>query len=90
VEPARVASAKTRADHEAIARAYEDTAVTLEKEANVHAQLAKTYGDYHAPKLYSEDMERRCKELEKDLKVSADLNRKLAAIHRKIAAELNN
>lgn len=89
VEPATVASAKTRADHESIARAYEGAAMRLDAEADTHARLAETYGDYRAPKLYSGEMERHCKDLARDLKASAELNRKLAALHHKIAAELS-
>jgi hypothetical protein len=90
VEPATVASAATRSDHEAIASAYDVAATRLDEQAAAHAQLAKIYGDYHAPKLYSADMERHCRDLARDLQAGAELNRKLAAIHRKIAAELSN
>ena len=88
VTPATIASAKTAADHETIARTYESEAVRLEGEAAAHAELAKIYGSYTSPKLYSAEMEKQCKELARDLKASAVLNRKLAALHRRIATEL--
>ncbi len=87
VTPAAIAAAKTPADHEAIAQTYDTEAARLEKEAQTQAELAKIYGSYSAPKLYSASMEKQCKELARDLKASAALNRELAALHRKIATE---
>ncbi len=89
VTPATIASAKTAADHEAIARTYEDEAARLESEAATQAELAKIYGSFTSPKLYSAAMEKQCKELARDLKASAEVNKKLAALHRRIATDLS-
>ncbi len=89
VTPAVIASAKTAADHEAIAKTYDAEAVRLEQEAQAQAELAKIYGTYASPKLYSAAMEKQCKELARDLKASAALNRDLAALHRKVATEMS-
>lgn len=90
VKVATISSAKTAADHEAIARTYESEADRLDAEAATHAALAKTYGSYRSPKLYSAEMEKHCNQLAHDLKDSALLDRKLAGLHRKIAQELNS
>ncbi len=89
VTPAAIAAAKTPADHESIARTYDTEAARLDAEAATQAELAKLYGSYTSPMLYSAAMEKQCKELARDLKASAELNRKLAALHRRIAAELS-
>lgn len=90
VTVATISSAKTAADHEAIARTYESEADRLDGEAATHAALAKTYGSYTSPKLYSVEMEKHCNQLARDLRDSASLDRKLAGLHRKIAKELNS
>ncbi len=88
VSPDVIASAKTAADHEAIAHSYERDADRLEKEAAGQSELAKIYGSYTTPKLYSAEMAKQCTDLAHDLKASASLDRQLAALHRKIAAEM--
>lgn len=88
ITPAAIASAKTAADHEAIAQTYDAEAVRLEQEAQTQAELAKIYGSYSSAKLYSAAMEKQCKELARDLKASAALNRELAALHRRVATEM--
>lgn len=87
VDPAVVAAAKTRADHEAIAKTYEEEATRLDDQSRVHGRLAKVYGSHTAPKYYSTAMQEHCRGLEKEYKSSADLNRKLAALHHKLATE---
>ncbi len=89
VTPAVIAAAKTAADHEAIAKTYDAEAVRLEQEAQTQAELARIYGTYASPKFYSAAMEKQCKQLARDLKASAALNRDLAALHRKVATEMS-
>ena len=87
VDPATVVAAKTRADHETIAKAYEEEAARLDEQSRLHGQLAKVYGSHTAPKYYSTAMQEHCRGLEKEYKASAELNRKLAAVHRRLAAD---
>ncbi len=89
VSPDTIAAAKTAADHEAIARTYEAEAVRLEGEAKNQAELAKIYGSFTAPQLYSGAMQKRCSELARELKATASLNRDLATLHRKVAGALS-
>src|SRR6266702_7971010 len=44
LEPAWVGAAKTSADHEAVAKAYDAEALGFEKKAAMHKNLAETYG----------------------------------------------
>lgn len=87
VDPSRVESAKSAADHQEIAHAYELEATRLDQEAAMHAKLANAYGSHLNAKMYSPAMEHHCKALEKQYKESAALYRDLAALHRKIALE---
>lgn len=81
---AEIAAAKTPAQHEAIAKAYEAEAKSLEKLAATHESLARTYG---APggKPWEAAQAKHCAGVVRDLKAAAREEEALAAAHRKLA-----
>ena len=87
VTEAQVAAAKTPADHEAIAKAYDAEAATAEAKAKAHEGMARTYGaGGGAPKASSAAMVGHCDRLMKEYSAAAVEYRALAAEHRKLAA----
>ncbi len=86
LEPAWVGAAKTAADHEAIAKAYEAEALGFEKKAKMHENLAQTYG---APGLKAPQaaQAKHCESVAASLKTAAQEDRALATEHRKMAKE---
>ena len=86
LDPAWVGAAKTSADHEAIAKAYEGEALGFEKKAGMHKNLAETYG---APggKPWQASQAKHCDSVAVSLKAAAEEDRALAAEHRKMAKE---
>lgn len=87
LDPAWVGAAKTSAEHEAIAKAYEAEALGFEKTAGMHKNLAETYG---APggKPWQAAQAKHCDSVSASLKTAAAEDRALAAEHRKIAKEV--
>ena len=82
---AKIAAAKTAADHEAIAAELEQEAKDLETEAVLHADMAKHYAmdQYaHTPKL---DLQKHCEDLSADLKKAAAQANEMAKLHRQLA-----
>jgi hypothetical protein len=82
---AKVAAAKTAADHEAIAAELEQEAKDLETEAVLHADMAKHYAmdQYaHTPKL---DLQKHCEDLSAALKKAAEQAKEMAKLHRELA-----
>jgi len=86
VTEAQVAAAKTPADHEAIAKAYDAEAAAAEAKAKAHEGLARTYRAGGAPKASSTAMVGHCDRLMKSYSAAAVEYRALAAEHRKLAA----
>jgi len=83
-DPATISAAKTPADHEAIAKAYEDEAASLEKLAARHKDLGDTYGAPGGkPSLIGPA--KHCKTVATELAVAAKNERALAAEHRNMA-----
>jgi hypothetical protein len=84
LEAAWVGAAKTSADHEAIAKAYEAEALGFEKKAEMHKNLAQTYG---APggKPWQASQAKHCDSVAASLKTAAQEDRALAAEHRNMA-----
>jgi len=84
-----VETAKTRADHEAIARRFDEQAAQFDKDADHHAKLAK---NYHAglgnPKVNTASLAQHCDNLVKNLRASAADARELAKLHREAAQSL--
>jgi hypothetical protein len=86
LDPAWVAAAKTPAEHEAVAKAYDAEALGFEKKAAMHKNLAETYG---APggKPFQAAQAKHCDSVAASLTAAAQEDRALAAGHRKMAKE---
>jgi hypothetical protein len=87
VTGAQIAAAKTPADHEAIAKAYDADAASAEAKAREHEAMAKTYRSAGGQKAYTNSMVRHCERLVKDYKEAATDYRALAAEHRGMAKD---
>jgi len=83
-DPATISAAKTPADHEAIAQAYDEEAASLEKLAARHKDLGETYGQ-PGGKPWQPAMSKHCSSVATDLAAAAKNERALAAEHRKMA-----
>lgn len=85
VSAAQIEAARTPADHEAIARAYDEEAATLERKAEAHAAMAKVYRGGGAPKAHSPSMTSHCERLVSQYRGAAKEARALASEHRAAA-----
>ncbi len=83
-DPAAIAAAKTPADHEAIAKAYEEEAASLEKLAAMHKNLGDTYGQ-PGGKPWQAAQSKHCRSVATELEAAAKNERALAAEHHKMA-----
>jgi len=86
--PAMVAGAKTAADHEAIAKRYEDLAGAERTEASEHKKLAASYRGMSSGvvgKHHLDNLAKHCDSLAKNANVSASDYDALAAGHRQLA-----
>jgi hypothetical protein len=83
-DPATIAAAKSPADHEAIAKAYEEEATSLEKLAAMHKNLGETYGQ-PGGKPWQAAQSKHCASVAAELAAAAKNERALAAEHRKMA-----
>ena len=81
------AAATTPADHEAIAKAFEEDAATADAKAKEHEAMARTYRSAGGPKSNTNSMVRHCKRLVKDYTDAAADYRALAAEHRGMAKD---
>lgn len=88
VTEAQIAAAKTPADHEAIAKAYESKALAAEADAKGHEAMARTYKVGGTPKGNSAAMAGHCDRLVKSYRAAATEYRALADEHRRLAAAL--
>ena len=87
VTEAQIAAAKTPADHEAIAKAYDAEAAAAEGKAKAHEGMARTYrAGGGTPKASPTAMVGHCDRLMKSYSAAAVEYRALAAEHRKLAA----
>lgn len=87
VTEAQIAAAKTPADHEAIAKAYDAEAAAADAKAREHEGMARMYrAGGGTPKASSTAMVGHCDRLMKDYSAAAVEYRALAAEHRKLAA----
>ena len=86
LDPAKIESAKTPADHEAIAKAYEAEALSIEKMAEMHKNLSQTYGQ-PGGKPWQAGQAKHCDSVATSLKAAAQEERALAAEHHKMAKE---
>ncbi len=82
--------AKTAADHEALAKRFEDEAAQLEKQAGEHERLAKRYrgGMGIGPKTNAESLASHCDSMVKNLRASAQDAREMARMHHDIGQQL--
>lgn len=83
-DPATITSAKSPADHDAIAKAYEDEAASLEKMAEMHKNLGDTYAQ-PGGKPWQAAQAKHCRSVATELAAAAKNERALAAEHRKMA-----
>jgi len=83
-DPATISAAKTPADHEAIAKAYEEEAASLEKLAARHKDLGETYGQAGG-KPWQPAASKHCNSVATELAAAAKNERALAAEHHKMA-----
>ncbi len=83
-DPAMISAAKTPADHEAIAKAYEEEAASLDKLAAMHKNLGETYGQ-PGGKPWQASQSKHCASVATELAAAAKNERALAAEHRKMA-----
>jgi hypothetical protein len=86
LDPAKIEAAKTAADHEAIAKAYEAEAASLEKTAEMHKNLSQTYGQAGLKQTQAAQA-KHCENVAASLKTAAQEERALAAEHHKMAKE---
>ena len=88
VSAARIEAASTPADHEAIARSYEEEAVQLERKAQAHEAMAKVYrSGGGTPKGHAPSMVSHCEKLVAQYRGAAQEARALAAEHRAAAGD---
>lgn len=88
--PAAVAAAKTPADHEALAKRYDDLAAGAKASAATHRELAASYQKLSPStisKYHSESMTKHCDSLAKDDEQRASDFAGLAAGHRDLAKQ---
>ena len=85
VTPAQIAAAKSTADHEAIAKAYEEEAAGLDSKAEMHEQMGKAYRIGVKPAFIGQ--EKHCTALAKNFKAAAAETRALAAEHHTMAKD---
>ncbi len=88
VTQAQIEAATTAAQHEAIAKSYEQEAAASEKKADSHAKMAQTYR-LGPSKMSAESMANHCSRIEQDFRSAAAEYRLMAAEHRKMAAAAN-
>lgn len=86
VSAAQIESANTPADHEAIAKFFEDEAASLAKKSAMHARMA-TRVNPRAGNAFRVAQAKHCAALEKDYMAAAKQNLDLAAIHHQMAKE---
>lgn len=87
VSAAQIEAAKTPAEHEAIAKIFEDEAASLTKKSEMHGEMAKNFS-LPGGKPFMAAQAKHCAALEKDYKAAAKQNLELAAIHHQMAKEV--
>lgn len=82
----KVATARTAADHEAIAEYFDAEATRLEAQVALHTKLAQTYRTGGAAKgARGGTMAKHCERLVKEYTDAARTQREMAAMHREMA-----
>jgi hypothetical protein len=83
-------NATTRSDHESIARHYENTAAQMQAKVTEQKELLEQYENKSY--LYgrqAQDLQSQASALIRDYGKSAEASTKVAALHRQMAAKLN-
>ncbi len=86
-DPVAITAAKTKADHEAIAAAYDAEAAAADRKIKLHEAMLSRY-QTPGGKPYMAAMANHCKALIKEYTEAAKHKREMAAEHRRIAATL--
>lgn len=85
-----VETATTTADHEAVAKRFEEEATQFDKQAAEHEQLAAQYRNHPNPwanksaGVNTTEMAAHCERIAKSLKASAAEAREMAQLHRDV------
>lgn len=85
-----IETAQTPADHETIAKRFDEEASTFDTQAARHEKLAQQYkhGQGVPPKGNGASLSRHCDNIAKNLKASAKDAREMARLHRDLGAAL--
>jgi hypothetical protein len=81
-----IGSAKTAADHEALAAKYESEAEKLLGQSERHERMGARYAGIEIGGAKGPKFAAHCKALAEDFRNAAQENRELAALHRELAA----
>jgi D-ribose pyranose/furanose isomerase RbsD len=82
-------NAKTAADHEALAKHYEEVAKSMQLKAQEHEKLLEKYEtNTHLYGRMGERMQAHCKMLIRSYEDAAKANMEMAESHRSMAAEM--
>jgi tRNA-dihydrouridine synthase len=81
-------SAKTAADHEAIAAHYEKEAAAAKEKAELHKRMLAIIKKQGGPAIAKWHMDRHCERLIKQFEDSAQMYTEMAQAHREIAKDL--
>ncbi len=84
----KIASAKTRADHDAVAAEFDKQAETDKASAERHRKMAQAYTTAPWSKSSGAGMVSHCKALIADYEKAAKQNAEMAKMHRAIGAKL--
>jgi hypothetical protein len=82
---AKIAAAKSTADHEAIAAEFEQEAKDLEAKAALHADMAKHYRMDQYAHQRKPSLQTHCEDLSASLKKAAEQAREIAKLHHELA-----
>jgi hypothetical protein len=82
---AKIAAAKTAADHEAITADFEQEAKDLEAKATLHADMAKHYGMEQYAHQRKPSLKKHCENLSASLKKAAEEASEMAKLHHQLA-----
>ena len=85
-EVQKIESAKTKADHEALAASYEEAAKTAQAQADEHKEMSKAYSKV-GHWVEKHNIVQHCDRLVKNYQDAAKENLALAKLHRELAAK---
>jgi endonuclease III len=88
IPQATVKSARTSADHNALAKRYDEAAKQMQAKAQEHKTELEEYvyrSDHYGKR--AQDLQAHCRGLIRYYEQAAEANREMAGIHREMAAE---